>query len=130
MEGAGAADFCPQCTHLFVNRGEAAPDARHQKQAQIASHERWTAVLRRLGSLLLPGSGHVLGGRPLWGTLLLLGWTLAWAEIWLRPQLLGFVGEPHVQDGRAAVWIGGTTLALVFLLANLVRADRRRPLPL
>jgi tetratricopeptide (TPR) repeat protein len=129
-EGTGSVDFCPQCTHLFVNRGEVAPEARQQKQQQIARYERWTAMVRRTGSMLLPGSGHALGGRPLWGAFLLLGWTLACAEIWLRPRLLGFVGEPHLQGDRVRLWIGGSLLALLLVLANVVRADRRRPLPL
>ena len=129
-EGTGSTEFCPQCTHLFVNRGEVAPGARQHKQEQISRYERWTAIARRTCSLLLPGSGQALGGRPLWAVILLLGWTLAWCEIWLGPRLLGFVGEPHVQGDRFGLWIWRGLLTLVFLLANLVRADRRRPLPL
>lgn len=127
QEGSGG-EFCPQCTHMFVNRGEVAPAVRQEKQQQIARHERWTAIVRRAVSLPLPGAAQILGGRTMCGIFVLGGWLILVMRFWIGPQLPGFPASPYVAAAGWSLWIGAGLLALFLLLGNLLSFERR-PLP-
>jgi hypothetical protein len=77
----------------------------------------------RVLSLVLPGSGHVLGGRPLAGALCLVLWSTAWAGLILRGRLLVPPGLlPGVATAVALLTLA--TLGLTaWLMANLTRQD-------
>jgi len=132
-------DFCSQCVHLFVLCDGLAPETKSLKLFEIerfAARGRWT---RRVASWLLPGAGHLLGGRPTRGLLLATVWLTACVVF--RPALLaplermlrfdtgvnGIVTRavplPFAVDVLAVVALG--VLVLTWLAANVGRARTR-----
>ena len=81
-------DVCSQCAHLFILRDGLAPGVKSRKLEEVASYRRRVFVGTRLLSLLLPGSGHVLGGRVVLGGALLVAWAGAWIGLLLRGRLM------------------------------------------
>jgi tetratricopeptide (TPR) repeat protein len=100
-------EHCAQCVHLFIVRDGLAPSVRDRKMAEVVAYHRKTYLATRLLSLVLPGSGHVIGGRSLLGALFLVGWGTAWTGLLLRSRLLV---PPGFRQGTAL------TIALVMLL--------------
>jgi hypothetical protein len=115
--------YCSPCVHLFFLRDGLAPSVRDRKMEAVVRFRRSHYLKTRVLSLMLPGSGHVLGGRPLAGAVCLVLWTTAWAGLVLRGRLLV---PPGVLPGVAAT-VGLLTLATVglsgWLLANLTRQE-------
>jgi Flp pilus assembly protein TadD len=115
--------YCSPCVHLFFLRDGLAPSVRDRKMEEVVRFRRGHYLKTRVLSLLLPGSGHVLGGRPLAGAFFLVLWSTAWAGLVLRGRLLV---PPGVLPGVATT-IALLTLATVgliaWLLANLTRQD-------
>jgi tetratricopeptide (TPR) repeat protein len=84
--------LCGQCVFVFARKGVVDPPTRVRKEsAARAYQERWTAA-RRTASIVLAGSGHLLAGHPLMGTLFLLG-TLFFGALALFGQ--GIFRTPH-----------------------------------
>jgi len=115
--------YCSPCVHLFFLRDGLAPAVRDRKMEEVMRFRRGHYLRTRVLSLVLPGSGHVLGGRPLAGALCLVLWSTAWAGLVLRGRLLL---PPGILPGVATT-IALLTLATVglvaWLLANLTRQD-------
>jgi hypothetical protein len=63
--------------HLFVIGDGLAPETKSMKLYEVERHDAWTRRSRRLASLILPGSGHLLAGRTWVGGGLLVLWLLA-----------------------------------------------------
>lgn len=72
-----APEYCSQCVHLFVLGDGLAAESKTRKMYEVEAHEKRRKILVRLASLVLPGAGHVLGGRALIGALLLSAWASA-----------------------------------------------------
>jgi tetratricopeptide (TPR) repeat protein len=81
-------DVCSQCMHLFILRDGVAPGVKARKMEEVARYRRRVWLGARTLSLALPGGGHLLGGRCLWGTGLLMTWSFAWAGLLLGGGLL------------------------------------------
>jgi len=115
--------YCSPCVHLFFLRDGLAPSVRDRKMEEVVRFRRGHYLKTRVLSLVLPGSGHVLGGRPLLGALCLVFWSTAWAGLVLRGRLLV---PPGILPGVATT-IGLLSCAAVglaaWLLANLTRQD-------
>lgn len=125
-------EFCSQCVHLFVLQDGLAPQTKTRKLYEIETHEKRTRLARRIGSLLLPGSGTVLRGHALFGFLLLVGWFAGWLAV--RPSVLrgaeGFLGleapldllrsgaVPALLDLDPALLSGVPLLVIVWVLGN------------
>lgn len=117
--------FCSPCVHLFLLRDGLAPSVREAKMDEVVRFRKRQYLRTRVLSLFLPGSGHVLGGRPILGGIFLAIWAAAWAGLVLRRRLLVPPGTlPGMATATALV-----ALALVaitaWLLANLTRQERR-----
>lgn len=111
-------DHCSQCMHLFILRDGLAPNIKTQKMDQVVRHRRRVWIGERLLSLAVPGGGHVVGGRTLFGALLLIVWCAAWLSLLLHGQLLvpsGEIGAP----GILSLAVPGMAAALAWLLGNL-----------
>lgn len=106
-------DVCSQCMHLFILRDGLAPGVKSRKMDEVMRYRRRIFVGSRLLSLVLPGSGHVLGGRVLLGTALLAGWSTTWVGFALRDRLM-------VTPESLASASGLATLVPLLLLAFLV----------
>jgi tetratricopeptide (TPR) repeat protein len=112
-----APDYCSQCTHLFILRDGLAPAVRDRKTAEVVRYRRQTVAGMRLLSLVLPGSGHVLGGRALLGALLLCGWATALVRIALDDRLLGLPGYAAAR-GHGDLLIAPIALGLIAWLGG------------
>jgi len=119
------ADHCSQCVHLFILRDGVAPTVKSRKMDEVVRYRRRVWVGRRLLSLPLPGSGHVLGGRPWLGALLLACWCGAWLGIVLRGQLLVPGDSLGAADLGVVSAFGGFGL-LVWLFGNLSSQEAER----
>jgi tetratricopeptide (TPR) repeat protein len=115
--------YCSPCVHLFFLRDGLAPSVRDRKMEAVVRFRRRHYLKTRVLSLVLPGSGHVLGGRALAGAVCLVLWSTAWAGLILRGRLLV---PPDLLPGVATA-IALLTLATVglvaWLLANLTRQE-------
>jgi tetratricopeptide (TPR) repeat protein len=115
--------YCSPCVHLFFLRDGLPPSVRDRKMDAVVRFRRRHYLKTRVLSLVLPGSGHVLGGRPLAGALCLVLWSTAWAGLILRGRLLVPPGLlPGVATAVALLTLA--TLGLTaWLMANLTRQD-------
>jgi Flp pilus assembly protein TadD len=116
-------DHCAQCVHLFLLRDGLAPKVREEKLGEVVRYKRRVFVRTRILSLVLPGSGQMMGGRAFLGALLLVGWGIALGGFILRRQLLappGRIESSVLAPGTAASLAIGL---LVWLLANLTRQE-------
>jgi hypothetical protein len=115
---------CSQCVHLFILRDGLAPSVRDRKMNEVVAHHRRVFLRTRILSLVLPGGGHVLGGRPILGALFLVVWGVACTGLLLRARLLV---PPGFLQGTA-LSIGLVMLILIALAAwlgaNLTRQER------
>jgi tetratricopeptide (TPR) repeat protein len=112
-------DHCSQCAHLFILRDGLAPSIKSRKMEEVARHRRRTWVGARALNLALPGGGHILGGRSVLGTFLLMTWAIAWLGVLLRGRLLVAPGwiEPVVGPAPA-ILLSGLGLG-AWVIANL-----------
>jgi hypothetical protein len=116
-------DHCAQCVHLFLLRDGLAPKVREEKLGEVVRYKRRVFLRTRMLSLVLPGSGQMMGGRAFLGALLLVGWGIALGGFILRRQLLapaGRIESSVLGPGTAASLAIGL---LVWLLANLTRQE-------
>jgi hypothetical protein len=81
-------DHCSPCMHLFILRDGLAPAIKGRKMDEVVRYRRKVFIGQRVVSLVLPGSGHVLGGRGVFGAAILAAWCVAWIGVLLRGDLL------------------------------------------
>jgi tetratricopeptide (TPR) repeat protein len=103
-------EYCSQCLHLFVLGDGLAPDAKRLKLYEVERHERRTRRARKWISTLLPGAAHVLGGKPMWGALLLGGWFVALVT-W-QPELVYRIQRLVGSEVRADLLSAGPVPAM------------------
>ena len=118
-------DYCSQCVHLFILRDGLAPSIRDRKMAEVKHHKRQTFIGARIVSLLFPGGGHVLGGRVVAGTVLLVLRCTTWLRIILDGRLLVLPGNPTMSVGGVVLMPLIIALA-VWLTSNLSAQERSR----
>jgi len=104
--------------HLYILGDGLAPTVKSRKMEEVVRYRRRVWVGRRLLSLPLPGSGHVLGGRPWLGTLLLACWCGSWLGILLKDELL-VPAEAITTGNLGADAVLGSFGLLVWLIGNL-----------
>jgi tetratricopeptide (TPR) repeat protein len=117
-------DHCSQCLHLFILRDGVAPSVKNRKLDEVTRYRRRVWISERLLSLLLPGSGQVLGGRALLGAFLLATWSVAWIGIALRGRLLV---PPHwiaPADGPGSLMLAAILALGAWLYGNLSIQER------
>jgi tetratricopeptide (TPR) repeat protein len=119
-------DVCSQCLHLFILRDGVAPGVRQRKMQDVARHARRLWIGARIVSLVLPGGGHILGGRLISGAILVGGWSMVWLCVILWGRLLvmpGWVAPAGLAWAMVPLAAGGL---LIWLWANLATLKRRR----
>lgn len=117
--------ICSPCVHLFVLKDGLAPAVRDRKKNEVVRHRRLQFVLTRAASLVFPGTGHVLSDRPIFGTVLMCGWTTAGIGLYLRDRLLMPPGEVQAAALSGSVVLLAGLALLTWLLANLTDQGRR-----
>jgi hypothetical protein len=92
----------------------------------VARHARRLWIGARIVSLVLPGGGHILGGRLISGAILVGGWSMVWLCVILWGRLLvmpGWVAPAGLAWAMVPLAAGGL---LIWLWANLATLKRRR----
>jgi len=132
-------EYCSQCVHLYVLGDGLAPETKTRKIYEVERHERISRAASRLISTILPGTAHLLRGRAVWGTLLLLAWLtalIAWQPLILLPvervtgadlrlDLLAAGSVPAMYGLKASNWIAMLALPVIWLAGNAWRRKRR-----
>jgi tetratricopeptide (TPR) repeat protein/TM2 domain-containing membrane protein YozV len=104
--------YCSQCVSVFQKRDVVSIEQQTAKLNQIRRWERWSALVRRLGAVLLPGSHLLLGGRVVRG--LAAGFLAAFC-------LTGaFVWVPLFFERIEPLAVGQTVTTLLLVLFGLV----------
>ncbi|MGH9796778.1 MAG: tetratricopeptide repeat protein [Candidatus Polarisedimenticolia bacterium] len=118
------ADHCSQCVHLFILRDGLAPAIKSRKLEEVQRYRRRIFIGERILSLVLPGGGHVLGGRTVLGAALLSVWGIAWIGLPLRGDLLvsPLSLEPATGPGTLIGFLAAALAA--WLLGNLTDHER------
>ncbi len=117
-------DVCSQCLHLFILRDGVAPETKQRKLQDVARHARRLWIGERLVSLVLPGGGHLLGGRVLSGALLITAWCTVWVSLALWGRLLVMAGWLPPAGASWAVLPVALVGGIVWLSANLTARMR------
>ena len=118
-------DFCSQCHNVFMVKDSLPVPARTAKMQEIARFETWDRMIRRYLSVILPGGGHLYGGRTVVGVGLLAAWTIGWTIHGFRPFLFPVTEVPYI---LSRPWGGFLTIAILtgtWLLANLTTSTRQ-----
>ena len=105
--------YCSQCVSVFQKRDVVSIEQQTAKLSQIKTWERWTALVRRVGGFVVPGSSDLLDGRILRGMTVgfLACFFLTGALIWV-PMFL-----PRIEGLAASRSLATALLALYVLLA-------------
>jgi tetratricopeptide (TPR) repeat protein len=119
-------EFCSQCMHLFILRDGVAPSVKGRKLEEVMRYRRKVFFGTRLLSLVLPGSGHVFGGRVLLGWLLLTAWLGAAIGLLMRGRLLVAPEAIAAANGALALLLMLAAGLLAWLLANLTSHESSR----
>ncbi|WP_146618122.1 tetratricopeptide repeat protein [Lujinxingia litoralis] len=106
----GGHHYCLPCYQTFVSGATLDYHARVHSETSLGRRDRFQSFLRRALSLLLPGTGHTLGGHAIRGTLAfgLLSFGALW---WLYPMGLWRVATELFDDR----WGGQLALATVMI---------------
>ena len=66
--------FCGQCVHLYIKQDGVSPEARMKKNYEVEVYNRFLKTMRAVLSVVAPGAGHFIEGRPFSSLFLLLLW--------------------------------------------------------
>ncbi len=66
--------FCSQCVHLFIRQDGVSPEARLRKNYEVERFYQLQRIQRAVFSLIAPGAGNFLDGRPFSALFLLALW--------------------------------------------------------
>jgi len=94
--------------------------------AEVVRYRRQGFLGMRMLSIVLPGGGHIIGGRPLVGALLLVAWATAWGHVVLGGRLLGLPGNAAAGNARELLILPIAIGLLAWLAANLTSQERLR----
>lgn len=66
--------FCSQCVHLYIRQDGVSPEARLRKNYEVERFYQIQRIQRAVFSLIAPGAGNFLDGRPFSALFLLALW--------------------------------------------------------
>jgi tetratricopeptide (TPR) repeat protein len=91
LPGAAKTKLCPQCQHIFLVKEGVESAMRVEKMMEVNSYQKGRFRLAFFTSVLLPGSGHIYLGYPLWGIMFasvsalllvaVMGWQAPFADL-------------------------------------------------
>lgn len=114
--------LCPRCVAAFVDSSGTDPAKRRQQESKVDRRERTGRLVRGLLGFILPGSGHVLAGRPARGTLLAVCALLFAAMIVAGNRLLPL--ETPVRSLSTWLLVISATGLVVTMVIGLLGARR------
>jgi tetratricopeptide (TPR) repeat protein len=80
--------LCGQCVNVFQRAAAVDAKDRALKEAQVRRHARWRERVVRVLALVGGGGGHLVGGRPVRGFLVVLGLAFLALVVWFRQGVL------------------------------------------
>jgi len=122
--------FCSQCVHLFIKQDGVSPEARLKKNYEVERYNHWQRLQRAIFSLLAPGAGHLMEGRPFTALFILFLWCGGLAALALEAYALPFAYPALVSSAplKLACWVAALlVMALVWGFFALPAALRREP---
>jgi tetratricopeptide (TPR) repeat protein len=115
--------LCGQCINVFQRRGLVEPRDRLRKEAQVRRYAHWNQTSMRILAVVAGGAGHLFGGRPLRGYLLLTGLAFAGFLVWFwQGTVPPPFSSPYAFGGKLLVAL---PLGIVFYALALRDAFRR-----
>lgn len=117
--------ICSQCHNLLARKESLSPINRTTKTAEIRDYAARGCWTHRTVSLILPGAGHFLGGRTLFGTMILFVWFFAWVDLALRAIWIPRIALPYGNFIPMISMVAIICLVLVWVLANMVPCTRK-----
>ncbi len=116
--------YCRQCVSVFLQRDLVPIDQQAAKLAQVRRWDGWSTVVRRVASVIVPGSAQIVQDRTALGVgIALVAWVaLAGVIVWV-PRFLEVI-EPTMPVRPVAV-----VLVLIFLAAwmrSIIASWQRR----
>jgi tetratricopeptide (TPR) repeat protein len=110
--------LCGQCVNVYQRAAAVDPRDRALKEAQVRRHARWREAAVRILAVVGGGAGHLVGGRPVRGFLVVLGLAFLGLVVWFRQ---GVVPPPQPSPYTAA---GKVLVAVPLAIALWVLAVR------
>jgi len=125
--------FCSQCVHLFIKQDGVSPEARLKKNYEVERYNQLQRLQRAIFSLLAPGAGHLMEGRPFSALFILFLWCGGIAALALGSYALPFsypalVGSAPLKTACVAVAL--VVMAMIwgfFALPTAMRRELPRP---
>jgi hypothetical protein len=115
---------------LFIKQDGVSPEARLKKNYEVERYNHWQRLQRAIFSLLTPGAGHLLEGRPFAALFVLFLWCGSLAALALRAYALPFFYPALVSSAPlklACLVAAFLVMALVWGFFALPVALRREP---
>ncbi len=114
--------LCGQCVNVYLRQGVVDARDRLRKEEQVRRHAQWTRVSTRILAIAGGGLGHLFGGRPVRGFLILTGLLFLGFAVWFwRGVMPPPHPSPYVVVGKLAV-----AVPLGLLLYGLALRDAFR----
>ena len=124
---------CAQCVHLYIRQDGVSPEARLKKNYEVEQHNRFLRIMRATFSLLAPGAGHFVEGRPFSSLFLLSQWCGLLAACLLKAYALplpaGIGTDPFWSAYSVAGFVLMLLLWLSFGLPKAMSQEIPRPSP-
>jgi len=96
--------LCGQCVNVYLRQGVVDARDRLRKEEQVRRHAQWTRVSTRILAVTGGGLGHLFGGRPVRGFLILTGLLFLGFVIWFwRGVMPPPHPSPYAMAGKLAV---------------------------
>jgi tetratricopeptide (TPR) repeat protein len=122
---AGSGPLCGQCVNVYVKKGVVDARDRLRKDAEVKRHGQVQQVLARALGLLSGGGGHLYGGQPWLGlvllTTLLFFAFLTWFWRGLMPPPLP---TPYLLVGKLATILPAALVIYLVAVRDLFRRTR------
>ena len=121
---AGASGCCARCLALFVRKEGMTSEVRSEGLARLQRRDRMTAGVRRILSLVLPGSAQILAGRMAFGFPVMTGWVCAIIFLLARDRLLLAPRVPVTDMPAPGIVVAIVLMAIFWLAGNTMPARR------
>ena len=119
----GATKSCGQCVNVFLRQNAVEPRDRSRKEAQVKRHARNRRWTERALAVLGGGAGHVVGGRPVTGFLVMFALLFLGFLVWFWN---GVVPPPQHSPYAVALRLAVAVPLLLILYGIAVRDVFRR----
>ena len=117
---------CGQCVNVYFRRNAVDPRDRDRKDAQVRRHARVRRWVERVLAVLGGGAGHVVGGHPVLGFLVLFALTFLGFLAWFW---LGVIPPPQHSPYAVALRLAVAVPLFALLYGIAVRDTFRRTRP-